>query len=214
MGRLSVKKWPVITAITLICACSGNKSSPPSGGRLVFEDGFDREALGDAWLDTGGRYRIVDGELRARGAKNKPLWLKQKLPRDARIEFDARSESDAVDIKVEAWGDGRSKATALSYNATSYVIILGGWNNSRSIIARMDEHGDDRKVRTDPKAEKGKKYHFSIVRKGGTLSWYLDSALFLELEDSAPLAGDGHEHFAVNNWASEVFFDNLKIFAL
>ena len=158
--------------------------------------------------------RIAAGELRAQGARNKPLWLKQKLPRNAKIEFVTRSLSDAIDIKVEVYGDGKSRAEKLSYKATSYVVILGGWNNSRSIIARMDEHGDDRKVRTDPKGEKGKKYHFTIVRKGNELSWYLDSKLFLEMDDSAPLEGEGHDHFAINDWESEVFFDDLKIYEL
>ena len=206
----------LVGTLLLVLACSRDKTASSSSltGKLVFEDKFDRAELGDNWLDTGGGYRIVNGELRAQGAKNKPLWLKKKLPRNARVEFVARSESDAVDIKVELFGDGKSKAVRASYTATSYVLILGGWNNSRSIIARMDEHGDDRQVRTEPKGEKSKRYRFSITRFANKLSWYLDSELFLEMDDGAPLEGDGHEFFAVNNWTSEVFFDDLAIYKL
>src|SRR5216683_2690597 len=49
--------------------------------------------------------------------------------------------------KVEAWGDGKSNAETLSYTATSYVFILGGWHNMISVIARLDEHGNDRRPR-------------------------------------------------------------------
>ena len=30
----------------------------------------------------------------------------------------------------------------------------------------------------------------------------------------APLSGPGHDRFAFNNWASEAFFDNLRVEAL
>lgn len=196
------------------CASKGPSDQNLKAGTRVFEDTFERTTIGDNWLDTGGGYRIVDGMLKAKGAKNKPLWLKQKLPTDVRVSFTARSESDAVDIKAEIFGDGKSKATKASYTATSYVVILGGWNNSRSIIARMNEHGDDRKVRETPKGIPGKTYRFDIVRKGNRLSWYLDSEPFLELTDPNPLKGAGHEYFAFNNWASEVYFDDLAVYAL
>ncbi len=181
---------------------------------LIFEDKFERRELGNDWFDTGGGYSIVNGELRAQGARNKPLWLKKKLPQNARVEFTARSMSDAVDIKVELFGDGKSQATEASYTATSYVVILGGWQNTRSIIARMNEHGRDRKVRTDPKGIKGKNYRFSIVRKGDRLTWFLDSASFLEMNDPEPLNGPGHEFFSINNWESEVYFDNFAVYEI
>ena len=193
---------------------SGDLTTPPPGKKLIFEDNFERKEIGDNWLDTWGRYKIVDGELRAHGAKNKPLWLKKKLPRDTRVEFTARSESPAIDIKVELFGDGKSFAKKASYTATSYVVILGGWNNSRSIIARMNEHGKDRVVRESPKGVQGKTYHFILVRRQSKLTWYLKPGLFLEMRDTIPLEGTGHEYFAINNWASEVYFDNFKVFEL
>ena len=213
MKRLAIS---IFLSVMAVFSCSSDKASSTSQqkGELIFSDNFNRTELGDDWRDTGGGYRIVKGELRAQGAKNKPLWLTRKLPRNARINFRARSESDAVDIKVEVYGDGRSKAIKASYNATSYVVILGGWNNTRSIIARMDEHGDDRKVREEPKGEKGKTYQFSITRFGNKLTWYLDADKFLEMDDDAPLEGASHEYFAINNWLSEVFFDDLAIYKL
>ncbi|MBW2159703.1 MAG: hypothetical protein JRH14_07015 [Deltaproteobacteria bacterium] len=54
-----------------------------------------------------------------------------------------RSESAEGDIKVEIFGDGASHAKDDTYTATSYVIIFGGWNNSRkkSRLARPTASG-------------------------------------------------------------------------
>jgi len=77
---------------------------------------------------------VVSGELLSPGVKNNPLWLKAKLPDNVAIDFDVRSTSQEGDIKVEVFGDG-------SDHASGYVLIHGGWNNTLSIIARLDEHG-------------------------------------------------------------------------
>ncbi len=211
---MSRKRSMILAGASAVCLLAACTAKPADGalpdGRVVFTERFDG-ALG-AFTDTSdGSYAVRAGELRVQGAHNHPLWLRTALPRDARIDFTARSESPAVDIKVEAFGDGRSFARTASYTATSYVVILGGWNNSRSIIARMNEHGQDRKVRTDPRGEVGRRYSFSVVRVGGRLTWYLDGARFLDFDDDAPLSGSGHEHFAFNNWESEVYFDDLTI---
>lgn len=87
----------------------------------------------DFW-STGGQWRTVGGELLSPGVKNNPLWLKAKLPENVAVEFDVRSMSPEGDIKCEIFGDG-------SDHASGYVLIHGGWNNSLSIIARLDEHG-------------------------------------------------------------------------
>jgi len=96
---------------------------------------FDAPAVieTDFW-STGGMWRTVGGELLSPGVKNNPLWLKAKLPENAVVEFDVKSTSPEGDIKCEIFGDG-------SDHASGYVLIHGGWNNTLSIIARLDEHG-------------------------------------------------------------------------
>jgi hypothetical protein len=183
----------------------------PSIGSGGFTDDFDREELGDHWHNTGGPYRLDEGQLHVRGARNKPLWLRRTLPRDVRIEVDARSESPEGDIKVELFGDGVSKATTESYTATGYVVILGGWGNTLNVLARMDEHGADRVVGPRRRVEPGTTYRLRIDRQGPTLSVYLDGDKLMEMADDAPLEGRGHEHFGFNNWESDVWFDNLVI---
>src|SRR5262249_30546739 len=117
--------------------------SPPLVG--TFEDNFERPALGPDWLTTSGDWRIEAGRLCAKGAHNHGAWLARTLPVNARIEFDAVSNSIDGDIKAEIFGDGASAATGVSYNdATSYLAIFGGWKNTFHVLARQDEHARDR----------------------------------------------------------------------
>ncbi|MGD0678870.1 MAG: hypothetical protein ABSC94_25985, partial [Polyangiaceae bacterium] len=124
-----------------------------------FEDDFERTApalgvtdtgaaslpgadLGADWVVTvPGVWHLEGGRLCGEHAKNHGVWLKHAIPVNARIEFDAVSQSPDGDLKAEYWGDGRSYATGLSYtNATSYLTIFGGWHNKFHVLARINEH--------------------------------------------------------------------------
>jgi hypothetical protein len=50
-----------------------------------------------------------------------------------------------------------------------------------------------------------------VIRRGNRLEWSVDGEPMLELDDSAPLYGPGHEFFAFNNWRDGLNFDNLVI---
>jgi hypothetical protein len=100
---------------------------------VPFHDDFERATLGDAYWSNGGHWRIVRGQVYSPGVGNNPLWLKARLPRDVRIEFDVRSEGADGDVKWEAFGDGRN-------HASGYVFIFGGWHNRECRIAKLDEH--------------------------------------------------------------------------
>ena len=204
-------------SLSLLLAIAASGCTPqgdPGLGPAGFSDGFQRASLGEAWNNTGGPWRITDGELSIRGAKNRPLWLRRTLPRDVRVEFDATSHSEEGDIKVELFGDGVSRAEEERYTASSYVIILGGWSNSLNIIARMDEHADDRVVGPRRRIAPGQRYHFIIDRRGSTLSVSIDGEEWMRFEDPDPLEGRGHDHFAFNNWDTDLRFDNLRIVPL
>lgn len=191
----------------LACTPQGDPAVGPQG----FTDDFDREELGDHWYNTGATWRIVDGQLNVRNARNRPLWLRRVLPRDSRIEFDIRSESPDGDIKCEVYGDGTSRATTESYTATSYVIIFGGWHNALDVIARMDEHGADRAEHRSQGVEPGRTYHMRIERQGNRVTSWVDDQQLATMDDSSPLEGRGHDHFAFNDWQAELWIDNLRI---
>ncbi len=177
-----------------------------------WKESFDRASLGEDWRDTsGGKYRIEGGQLHVEGARNHPLWLRRKLPRDVEIEVTVESRSSAGDIKLELFGDGESFAREASYTATSYVHIFGGWANSRSELAKRDEHGAELVAREDVKVEIGRRYHFKIQRKGAEVRWAIDGQPFLTYQDPSPLEGPGHEFFAFNDWDAHLVFDDLVI---
>ena len=211
--RLTAVVWiggSLLSAALASCAgCS--PQGDPGLGPEGFSDDFERGDVGDAWNDTGGNYEIRDGQLKVGGARNKPLWLKRKLPQNVLIEFDAKSDSPDGDIKIEVFGDGVSKAESVSYTATSYVIIFGGWKNSRNVLARMNEHGDDRVVGEELKVVPGQTYHMKIERRGGTIGFWVDGRKIASMTDPAPLSGPGHDHFAFNNWQAPLTFDNLRV---
>ena len=210
---------------------------PPAADmlRAPFEDAFDRAPSGggaDAgdpgpdWVATAPNiWRLEGGRLCGDHAHNHGIWLKRALPANAHIEFDAVSDSTDGDLKAEYWGDGRSYATALSYtNATSYLTIFGGWHNKFHVLARINEHGNDRKeITVDPRSDDprekpaiaGQIYRFKVERADGkTIRWWIDGNEMLSFPDSAPLSGPGHDHFGFNDWEVKVCFDNVRVVPL
>ena len=214
------------------------RSQPKATETLPFRDDYsDPETVSKHYFSTGGHWRTVldaqgNSQLLSPGVKNNPLWLKASLPNDVRVEFDVRSMSPEGDIKVEIFGDG-------SDHASGYVLIHGGWNNSISIIARLDEHGPsfsslqakagsqdlvasgvyqmDTRVRVEAnpfRVELGRTYHWVIERRGKTISWSIDGAPFMRFEDPLPLTGKGHDRLGFSSWEAQLYFDNLSVTAL
>lgn len=200
---------PLCLSLALVMIACTPQGDPALAG--TFRDDFTRTDLGPMWNNTGGNWRVQEGELRAQGARNHPLWLRRRLPRDVRVEFDARSDSPDGDLKVEIFGDGVSFAREDSYTATSYVVIFGGWRNTLDVLARMDEHATDRVAHPSRRVVPGQTYHFKIERRGAKLTVFVDGSLLLQLDDPAPLEGRGHDHFGFNDWDAPVRFDNLVV---
>lgn len=179
--------------------------------------------LGPDWAQAQTTaWHVDNGRLCGQNARNHGVWLRRILPPNARIEFDAVSDSPQGDLKAEVWGDGQSAATAISYtNATSYLTIFGGWKNSLHVLARINEHGDDRKeIKIDPLSDdprqrsvvRGQTYRFKIERVDGkTVRWWVDNTEMLSFADAEPLVGFGHDHFGFNDWEVKVCFDNVRV---
>jgi hypothetical protein len=212
---------PRAAALALACslvACEEvprTYSTASDGARVIFQDDFDRGVIGNDWLITGTGVTVERGALHLAGLQNHPVWLRTELPDDVRIEFDAWAETDEGDIKAEFAGDGYSFAKTASYTATGYVVILGGWDNSLNLIARQNEHGNDRvAVPAEPKIEPDRRYRVAITRRGNEIRLEVDGELIAEMVDASPLLGPGQRSFAFNNWEAPTRFDNLVIYAL
>jgi hypothetical protein len=214
MRPRAVTIWGLLTPLAVVAAGAGAGCKPRDEAIAApFTDSFDRAELGPLWTDTGAAYRITDGRLNGSHAYNHPAWLRKRLPVDALIELDVMSKSPAGDIKIELYGDGQSfDPDKGAYTSTGYVLIFGGWNNSLNVICRINEHDDGRKAeRREPRVTPGRVYHWTITRRAGAIDWKIDGQPFLAWTDPAPLGGAGHEYLAVNDWESDVYFDNLSV---
>ena len=181
------------------------RGEAPVSAEVPFRASFDADGLpGAPWWAAGGLWRVEGGELHAPGTRNNPLWLEAKLPPDVKISFTARAASPHGDVKVEVFGDGRD-------HASGYVLVFGGWKNTLSVLARLDEHGEDRLERRTPKVEPGRRYRFEVERRGSVLTWRIDGETFLELDDPEPLRGEGHDRFGFSSWQADVWFDDLAV---
>lgn len=204
-----------IAAAACLTACHTREVGGVSQGKkgaLIFSDDFERAEIGDAWSrGTGeagaGKWTIRDGWVHGSDIKNDPLWYNEPLPRHVRVEFDAKALSQTGDLKVEIFGDGQN-------HASGYVLIFGGWDNTLDVIARLDEHGDDRKARSSMKVEPNRVYKMAVERRGKVLAWFIDGKPFMHYDDSSPLQGPKNGHFAFNDWAAPVAFDNFRVFEL
>ena len=204
-----------LVLLTALTSCHTREVGAGSadGGTLIFSDDFERAELGDAWSrgigEAGrGKWRIVDGRVVGRDLRNDPLWLESlRLPPRVRVEFDARAHTSVGDLKVEVFGDGKN-------HASGYVLIFGGWNNTLDVIARLDEHGKDRLSRKTKSVEQNRDYRMAVQRTGSTIEWYIDGELFMTYRDAQPLSGEQNAYFAFSNWAAEVSFDNVAVYAL
>ena len=193
------------------------RSLPPDaglkGGELIFEEGFEGSL--DQWTTQSKNWRIVDGRLYTgdKPEENEGLWLEAvSLPRDMRIEYEATSVSwedkgkkvFEGDIKCEFGGRDRE-------HLSGYIVIFGGWNNSKNIIARQEEHEAVLVEDTKKKVKEGQTYSLSVIRIGNEVKLFVDGELLLRTVDSDLLTGGV---FGFNNWNARVYFDNVRVYAL
>lgn len=196
-------------AVTLAAGCR-RKAAPTI---TEFNDTFDRKDLGSDWHDSGGNYRLENGQVVARQAKHHPLWLRRPLPPDAAFEFDAWSNSPNGEIRVVLYGDGKStNPDGEGCQSTGYALVFGGWGNKLSVICRgADPKGGHLQARSDWPVVPGRQYHFYITRQAGLLSWFVAGHELMQWMDPAPLGGPGHTAFGFDGGEGEVIFDNLTI---
>lgn len=167
-------------------------------------DDFSNADLDARYNHQGGSWRVVAGKLNTLGDRNLPLWLDAPLSKNVRITFTSSSASSDIDMKAEIFGDGIR-------HESGYIVFVGGWSNTLTGIARLDEHEKARVVRRT-RLEQGHVYHWTIQRTDGeTVELLLDGELQASYVDKDPLYGPRNDHFAFSGWESDVSFDDLTI---
>jgi hypothetical protein len=187
--------------------------------KLIFQENFENPShlshYQQAQADQGhvaGEWSIKDGRLHGSKIHNAALWISPlSLSGNIRVEFDAWSHDKAGDIKCEIFGDGKT-------HQSGYIMIAGGWSNRMNIIARQDEHGEDRKqdhrcsqYKHTSCTQVDQKQHWVIERKDEEISWFIDKKLIMNYKDSDMLQGT---KFAFNNWSAASSFDNLRVYQI
>jgi hypothetical protein len=195
-------KLVIVSAHFALAAClpKTDDASAPA----PFSDDFERDDLGPRYKKSGGTWTIKDGALHSTGEKNIPLWLDVPLSKNVRVELTTVSRSPAVDTKIEIFGDGLR-------HESGYIIILAGWNNTISTIARLDEHEKTR-VEKRTRFEKDKPYKWTVERTNGRdLTLKIDGEEIVTYADRDPLFGPRNNKLAFTNWQSDVSYDDLVI---
>lgn len=188
----------------LLAACTVPPNKVQDLADVPFEDSFDRTELGPLWRPVGGHWTVDNQAAFSSGAQNQPCFLEVALPADLVLEVDVKSDTSEADAKIELMTDGRR-------HQSGYIFILGGWSNTISTIARLDEHGRDRRERRPTGASGNRTYRWRIEKRGGDIRWLLDGAPYITYTDPEPLEGSGHDRLAFSNYLNRVRYDNLKI---
>ena len=185
-----------------VACVPGFADAPPLTSPSV--DDFSDAQLTTRYRHEGGSWRVLDGALRTIGDRNQPLWSNVVLPQNVRIEFTSVSSSPDIDMKVELFGDGVR-------HESGYIAIVGGWTNTLTVIARLDEH-EAQRVTKRTRFVAGQRYRWRIERTDGhTIKLFIDDELQVAYDDKAPLYGPRNNRFAFSGWESDVAFDDLKI---
>ena len=205
-----------VIVLTVFVSCKEKKVSEPSvfsveKGELIFSDDFERAELGDKYTVQGGDWKIENGEVVSSKAENRNLVLSGiELPQNGVVELTMWSESKAVDVKFNLWGDGK-----VHDHGDGYSFILGGWANRISVISKLHEHEKNRSQDKKTRWKQGEKYKVKVERKGEKIRWLVNGKPYLNYVDSSPLKVDeGFNRLSFGNWRSQVHFDDLKIYKL
>jgi hypothetical protein len=192
-------------------AIQGARTDGLTGGKLVFEDHFERQDPAPDWLvKHPGEWTIDDGWLHAHKVANEDernagVWLQKPLPDKARITFRSKSMTAVGDSKCEVFAEA-------SKHESGYSVIFGGWNNTINTITRRGEHEQKRVVQSEPpKVVPGRVYTWTIVRNDDVVRWYIDGKFMIAYPDAEAVRG---HYFGFNNWASDVMFDDVQVFEL
>lgn len=194
-------RWTSIFLLTGLLASSLRAES--AEWKLVFEDNFDRDELGDAWFIRSGRATLVDGRLFLDG-HGATLMPNRGFGPDVKVEFiaDVNPKAPPCDISV---GLGCDPLTGYTY-----LFQLGGRSNQVNAILA----GAASVIDESPPflLEHDKRYHCIAIKEGKRLAYIVNDTLLVENTNVPdPVAGPGFDHVALVTW-NGMYVDWVRIY--
>lgn len=174
-------------------------ASRPAPWRLVFEDGFDREELGEAWANVlRGDVTIHDAALCSRVGH---VTLDLPFPGDVRVEAVATVQLDAQH-PVE---------TSLFLAGTLTRGLRSGYSFEHADYGQDMIQREGTPVRQMPCAPlvRGGRVHLEAERSGSLLVWRVDRRELLRYRDGQPLGGD---LVGFGSGCDHVHYEDLRVF--
>jgi hypothetical protein len=236
----------VLSVFLLVFSISAVSCAEPDQITTEYRTDFSKSLLD--WLDPVPQgYSLDYGSLRVAAPKNQVLWLRQRLPDNVEVELDAvaldHEERRATgDLKFVLYGDGSQPQLGkrANYENTGYIVVIGGWGNRSSMIAKSteamtkgglrtlhppgrhyDEHSTDVLKDTrdttcgaeliPPVVEPNRIYRIRIAKAQSQVTIAVDGQPYLTWTDPSGRGPEQRGHFGIVGWQSTYFVDNLTI---
>jgi hypothetical protein len=194
--------------LALLCAAAGSlraaqDAGPPyPGWKLVWEDDFDREQLGDDWVVCRGKAEVRDGRLFLHG-KGATALVDRGFRPDVLLEFVAEANPELPPCDLSA---ALGSSTFWGYG---YLLAFGGNNNQLNQILG----GGARKVDNDPPflIEHGKQYRCVAIKEGRRLAYRVNGVDLLESSDPDPVGGPGFDRVGLVTW-NGMYVERVRVY--
>ncbi len=174
--------------------------------KLVFEDRFERAAVGPDWI-IEGKAEIVNGRLKYGLDGHHLARINRHFAPDVRVEFDAEAapEKPPCDLSVGL----ACREGAGSYGG--YLLAFGGNLNTMHQI----QGGRDMEwVHTwypPERIQPGKVHRICGMKEGKTLTLEVDGKVLLTATDKDPLGGPGFDMAGTVTW-NGMLVDNVRVY--
>jgi len=192
-----------------------------TGWRLVHEDRFNRQELGDHWLPVTGQWRIDNGKLLGSGTLVSAIGFPQG---DAigylRMEFQAQAISNPAsngqasnafcDLSSLLHAADPQTSGARDPIQTGYFFQFGGFHNTQNMVRRAG-----RPIQQDRSPSiliaPGKTHHIIVESDQGRVRMIVDSKLVLDQPESSSILGPANNRVGFYSETS-MKIDNVKIY--
>jgi len=181
--------------------------------QLVFEDDFsDPEKFAEDWevASRGGQWELKDGELHVWGLAPQLAILKKPVVGDVRLEFECRLEGARLSDVSCLLAGTRAGLRQLNLGDGCEFQYGGNANTSNSVSR------DGAIVWLEKAAPlvKGQRYHARAENAGGHLRYTVNGQVVFDLTDKSPLSGPERAFAALEDWNSDTYWRNVKVYRL